>query len=88
MTGITIKYLNRLHRALKNSGAVQYINAYYSTRQLPKYQNMGIVELENNIKSLSLFQNNESILGKIYALKELKYEKQLRFKFLQSICEE
>lgn len=87
MTGITIKYLNRLHRALKNSGAVQYANAYYAARNLQKYRDMDIFEIESKIKSLSIFRGSEIIAGKIYALKELKYEKQLRNESVQAILE-
>ena len=85
MTGMTMKYLNRLHRAIQTTNSDKYINSYRRTLALDKYQRMNIVEISEVITSLIFFNRNQSevIAGKIYALTELKYAKQIKMEAVE-----
>ncbi len=76
MTGMTMKYLNRLHRAMATESS-KYLIAYHNARSAEKYQRMSVFEVSEYIKTLSKFKG-EVISGKIHALREVKYEKQMR----------
>lgn len=76
MTGMTMKYLNRLHRAMSVESN-KYSIAYHNARSTEKYQHMSTLEISDYIKTLSNFKG-EVISGKIHALREVKYEKQMR----------